>query len=691
MAETNAAKQLLNDPQFYSKPLPEQINELGKAYPPFLGLPDDAKQRILTQTKQRVQKKYNVGQPPTTASAPSNGGPPAWYDRPMVPLQNAIDKPKPGQSGPAQFTQGLVRGAAGGAAELTTPKNVGLMGTMAAASTIPVVGQVVDVAAGAYFTYGMAKNLVDSIPEAKKAFQDGDWGRLGEILGQDVVAALVARKAGKATVGKALGRGPKSPTSRENTTPSGTDPQTTPAKGGGKTAIPVSAPRPEPIKSPVKEPAASPAAAPQPKLLGPGPAPTPATSPTKPLWEMSHKELAEAEAKASSEDNWDLETLFGAEGAKKYKALERKANSTTRSHAETNAASAELEKMEASLSKEQRNKLYGIGDDGPQYSEIREYRQALSKLNWESPEALGDSLKWAVTGIGDKDNPADMNTGERVRYAQLRYAMDEAKRIGWNTQLVSEHALRGAAGRFSPEDAPFMLRRFLNRGPRTQTAAPPETAKALPPAGPPGTSSPNGKAQPDGPFAVGPPTIASAKPAIPTEVKESTEKVHKQFQEGLARVKKEAPEKKEPFAVGPPSIVSKKVAEPPAPTPAKTPVTAAPKFAEQEPTKPAASTAPSVQAPNPAELREAAQNVLQTAQRAGLERIKVTARNAKGENIFSAEYDTDVPHNVIADPMETLPEVATIEIAPVGNARGMKAWTKTLTGKPIGRHHPVSR
>jgi len=127
--------------------------------------------------------------------------------------------------------------------------------------------------------------------------------------------------------------------------------------------------------------------------------------------------------------------------------------------------------------------------------------------------------------------------------------------------------------------------------------------------------------------------------------------------------------------------------------PAKTPATTATSPANQGPKKAISSPTPPAQSagPNPAELTEASQSILQTAQRSGLERIKVTARNAKGENIFSAEYDTDVPHNVIVDPMETLPEVATIEIAPVGNAHGMKAWTKKLTGKPIGRHHPVAK
>jgi len=83
---------------------------------------------------------------------------------------------------------------------------------MAAANAIPVAGEIVDIAAGSYFTYKMAENIVKSIPEAKKAYDKGDFGKIGELLGNDIVTALVMRRgvehtaepAGK--VGRAIGR-----------------------------------------------------------------------------------------------------------------------------------------------------------------------------------------------------------------------------------------------------------------------------------------------------------------------------------------------------------------------------------------------------------------------------------------------------------------------------------------------------
>ena len=41
--------------------------------------------------------------------------------------------------------------------------------------------------------------------------------------------------------------------------------------------------------------------------------------------------------------------------------------------------------------------------------------------------------------------------GERVRYAQLRYAMSEAAKVGWDPEEISRAALKGAAERFRPK------------------------------------------------------------------------------------------------------------------------------------------------------------------------------------------------------------------------------------------------
>ena len=200
----------------------------------------------------------------------------------------------------------------------------------------------------------------------------------------------------------------------------------------------------------------------------------------KPLWEMSPDELVAAASEARNRDKTDLEDLFGADGAQRYKRLERVANSTLKSNQETSAASDELARMEASLTDQQRNRLFGIGDDRPQLEDVRSYQQALGRLDFNSPQALGDSLKWAVTGVGENDNPADMTADQRVRYAQLRHGMTEAQRLGWDPVEVSQAALSGAAGRFkSPEDAAFMLRKFARSEAAEPESRPPVDTPAL--------------------------------------------------------------------------------------------------------------------------------------------------------------------------------------------------------------------
>lgn len=182
----------------------------------------------------------------------------------------------------------------------------------------------------------------------------------------------------------------------------------------------------------------------------------------KPPWEMNPDELEHARASEKGKQAQVEAQLFGVEGAKRYAQLQRIANSTMRPFAETKKASDEVERMEAKLTPEQQNRLFGVGDETPDAEELRDYHRALTGLDWDSPQALGQSLRFAVTKIGEKSDPADMTHSERVGYATLRYAMEEAQKKGWNTKEISDAALGAAADRFThPNDALFMMRRFL--------------------------------------------------------------------------------------------------------------------------------------------------------------------------------------------------------------------------------------
>ena len=205
----------------------------------------------------------------------------------------------------------------------------------------------------------------------------------------------------------------------------------------------------------------------------------PMTPSGKELWEMNYEEISAALEKGREADKNLLVEIFGADGARKYRALERKANSTVVSPEVSNQASNEMEKMQESLTEAQQNRLFGIGETSPQVDELKEYQSALGALDFESPQDLGQSLRTALTRVGQESDPAKMTNDQRVAYAQLREAFQYAQEQGWDTDVVSQAAIRAASERFSvPEDAAFMLRRFVKQP--LPPPSKPEPAIALP-------------------------------------------------------------------------------------------------------------------------------------------------------------------------------------------------------------------
>jgi hypothetical protein len=198
-----------------------------------------------------------------------------------------------------------------------------------------------------------------------------------------------------------------------------------------------------------------------------------------PLWEMSYDELGAIEQQIRRQDKDDLVALFGEEGSKRYRQLERLENSWDSQKA--TKASAEKESMEASLTEAQRNQLFGIDQpELPTVDEVRDYQQAVGSLDWSSPEDLGRSLRWAMTKVGSNPDPARMNHTQRVAYAQIRTAMQQAAKEGWDPARISGAALEGAAGRFEdPEDAAYMLQHFIDAARPRPSEAPPSGQRLL--------------------------------------------------------------------------------------------------------------------------------------------------------------------------------------------------------------------
>src|ERR1051325_3747817 len=121
-------------------------------------------------------------------------------------------------------------------------------------------------------------------------------------------------------------------------------------------------------------------------------------------------------------------------------------------------------KIEASLSDDDRNRLYGIGETGPQLDDLRNYRQSLGNLDDHDPQSLAESMRWAVSRVGRETDPNKMTHDQQVAYGTLREAARIAHEKGWDTEAISRAAVRAAGERFAdPEDAAYMLDRFIKK------------------------------------------------------------------------------------------------------------------------------------------------------------------------------------------------------------------------------------
>jgi len=381
---------------------------------------------------------------------------------------------------------------------LTTPENLLMMAGSGGLGMLGKISTLLPRTISAGFGIEMLRQAYQQSPEVQKAWKAGDAPAVASAITRMALSgafgSLAFAHAFRGTSGRpAETPAPEAaPGGRIAPTPRETRPPASPAaralesaRLGANVLTPDDFMAAEEVR-PQAAPAAAPAAAP--------------SAPQKPLWELSYDEVTAAETEAKRRDKQDLIDLFGEDGARRYEALQRQLNSTDDKKAE--AAQFEIAKMEARISPEDRvQKLYGIGDTRPQLDEIRDFRKALGSLDWDSPEALGKSLRFAVTGVGDRADPAEMSHEERLRYAQLRYAITEAERHGWDPAAVSEAAIRAASARFEPGDAEFMLRRFLDpeawrrmAQPAAEIAAPAPAPEAPPQSKPAPATQPQPRA-----------------------------------------------------------------------------------------------------------------------------------------------------------------------------------------------------
>lgn len=176
-------------------------------------------------------------------------------------------------------------------------------------------------------------------------------------------------------------------------------------------------------------------------------------------WAMSKGELQTAyDAKLAEEKAGDISIFGSAEKLKQYNRAQKMSESLD--SAKAAEGSRIVGQMEDALTEVQRNKLFGVGEKYVA-DDYKALLDAAGKLDFSSPESLGESLKYALTRVGKATDPTTMASTELQAYYQIKIASDEATKLGWDTKRISESALRGAAQRFGDvEDAKFMLQRF---------------------------------------------------------------------------------------------------------------------------------------------------------------------------------------------------------------------------------------
>lgn len=141
-------------------------------------------------TQSAAPTKYGV--PPKPGAA---GWPQVNFRAPLVDLTSGTPEPREAATSYGKFAAGAERGLARSVSGLTSPENIGVIGAMKLAP------KVVSGLAGVYFTYEMAKALVDSLPAAKQAWHKQDYAAVGEIIGQDALNALFLGGGAKHLVG----------------------------------------------------------------------------------------------------------------------------------------------------------------------------------------------------------------------------------------------------------------------------------------------------------------------------------------------------------------------------------------------------------------------------------------------------------------------------------------------------------
>ncbi len=183
--------------------------------------------------------------------------------------------------------------------------------------------------------------------------------------------------------------------------------------------------------------------------------------PSKHPIEMTEDELEKALIDEQDRVRNLDENILGKEDAVKFNKALRQLESNNPNISDQGQAF--IDSVEDRLAPEDFDALFGIGEEGLSAEALKEHLEGVRELDTSSPEALGRSLRIAITDIGDGDvsKPETLNLKQSIAATQLAEAMRIAQEKGWDTKTVSDAAVQAVARRFTdPVDAEFMLRRF---------------------------------------------------------------------------------------------------------------------------------------------------------------------------------------------------------------------------------------
>lgn len=188
----------------------------------------------------------------------------------------------------------------------------------------------------------------------------------------------------------------------------------------------------------------------------------------KPPHEMTLGEIDQAIADASkSEDDKLLEALGTPERVKRFKALERKANSSDPKRSDE--GSAQMDAEFGNLDERQQQLVYGIGEPGLSADDLKEVRKAIESVTYLADEDTQEVTRVLTRGMLDIDPEQAQKFFERgdapahvqAAVVRIRGALEELAARGASQEEIERATADAMAARgFSQPDALEVLSKW---------------------------------------------------------------------------------------------------------------------------------------------------------------------------------------------------------------------------------------